>query len=79
MVLSIFYFVGATTADALSIGFRTILIDDCCRGVELVDIEKTKNSVIANHGVIVTSSQVRAIIHFNNFSENELIMVGKLS
>jgi hypothetical protein len=44
--------------DALSIGYRTILIDDCCRGVDLVDIEKTKNTVINNHGVIVNSNEV---------------------
>lgn len=49
---------GATAADSLSIGYRTILIDDCCRGVDLNDIEKTKNSVIKNHGVIVQSHEV---------------------
>lgn len=54
-----FYFIsGATAADALSIGYRTILIDDCCRGVDLNDIEKTKNNVIKNHGVIVQSNEV---------------------
>jgi len=53
--------VGATAADALSAGYRTILIDDCCRGVDLADIEKTKNTVQANNGVIVNSSQVRAL------------------
>lgn len=49
---------GATAADALSIGYRTILIDDCCRGVDLNDIENTKNSVVKNHGVIVQSQEV---------------------
>lgn len=54
--------VGATAVDALSIGYRTILVDDCCRGVDLLDIEKTKNNVIDNHGVIVSSYQVKAMV-----------------
>jgi hypothetical protein len=53
-----FLFVGATAADALAIGYRTVLIDDCSRGVDLKDIEKTKNTVTSNNGVIVDSSQV---------------------
>lgn len=57
-VLTIFI-LGATAADALSIGYRTILVDDCCRGVDLNDIEKTKNNVIKNHGVIVQSHEVK--------------------
>lgn len=51
-------YLGATVADALSIGYRTILIDDCCRGVDLNDIEITRNSVIKDHGVIVQSNEV---------------------
>ncbi|CAK9821764.1 Exosome complex component RRP4 [Anthophora retusa] len=54
--------VGATAVDALKSGYRTILIDDCSRGVDLVDIEKTKATVIANNGVIVNSSQVKAMV-----------------
>ncbi|KAL1138805.1 hypothetical protein AAG570_008867 [Ranatra chinensis] len=54
--------VGATAVDALSIGYRTILIDDCCRGVDLADIEKTRNTVIKNHGVIINSNQVKAMV-----------------
>ncbi|XP_050439318.1 nicotinamidase [Adelges cooleyi] len=54
--------VGATAADALSIGYRTILIDDCCRGVDVDDINLTKNSVIKNHGVIVQSHEVKAMV-----------------
>lgn len=53
-----FSFLGATAADALAIGYRTVLIDDCSRGVDLKDIEKTKNTVTSNNGVIVDSSQV---------------------
>lgn len=54
--------VGATAVDALAIGYRTILLDDCSRGVDLLDIEKTKNTVIKNNGVIVNSSQVKAMV-----------------
>ncbi|KAJ9582057.1 hypothetical protein L9F63_003640, partial [Diploptera punctata] len=54
--------VGATAADALAIGYRTILLDDCSRGVDLSDIEKTKKNVTNNNGVIVNSSQVKAMV-----------------
>ncbi|XP_020291978.1 uncharacterized protein LOC109858787 [Pseudomyrmex gracilis] len=54
--------VGATAVDALTSGYRTILIDDCSRGVDLVDIEKTKAAVIASNGVIINSSQVKAMV-----------------
>lgn len=51
--------VGATAVDAISSGYRTILLDDCCRGVDLKDIERLKETVNSKHGVIVTSKQVR--------------------
>ncbi|XP_077300324.1 nicotinamide amidase [Arctopsyche grandis] len=54
--------VGATAVDALAIGYRTILIDDCSRGVDMADIEKTKNTVISNNGVIVNSEDVLGMI-----------------
>ncbi|XP_067626174.1 nicotinamidase [Eurosta solidaginis] len=54
--------VGATAADALSVGYRTILIDDCCRGTDFHDIEHTKEKVISNHGVIVNSNEVRGMV-----------------
>jgi nicotinamidase-related amidase len=52
--------VGATAIDALANGYRVTLIDDCCRGVDMKDIEKTKNTVTFNNGVIVDSSKVHA-------------------
>jgi exosome complex component RRP4 len=60
-----YFLIGATAADALAIGYRTILIDDCSRGVDLKDIEKTKNTVTSNNGVIVDSSQVRPLTKCN--------------
>ncbi|XP_060518213.1 nicotinamidase-like [Cylas formicarius] len=58
--------VGATAADAIVSGFRTILIDDCCRGVDLLDIEKTKRNLTKNHGIIVSSNQVDALVKGND-------------
>lgn len=54
--------VRATIADALSHGYRAILIEDCCRGVDLVEIEKTREMVLANHGVVVDSQVVGAMV-----------------
>lgn len=64
----IFYWVvvGATAVDAISSGFRTILLDDCCRGVDLQDIEKTKNNVIKNHGIVVDSDRVKNMVEGND-------------
>lgn len=49
---------GATAIDALTAGYRMVLIDDCCRGVDLHDIEATKENILSNHGVIVQSHEV---------------------
>ncbi|CAH1960593.1 unnamed protein product [Acanthoscelides obtectus] len=58
--------VGATAIDAISSGFRTILLDDCCRGVDLLNIEKTKETVIKNHGVVVNSDRVKDMVEGND-------------
>lgn len=47
-----------TAVDAISSGYRTILLDDCCRGVDLKDIENVKETVVSTNGVIVTSKEV---------------------
>lgn len=49
---------AATAKDALELGYRTVLVDDACRGVQLDDIQKVKSNLIKNHAVIVDSSQV---------------------
>lgn len=54
----IFHSLGATALDSLSAGYRTVLIDDCCRGVDLTDIETTKEGILSNHGIIVQSKEV---------------------
>nr|CAH7761759.1 unnamed protein product [Callosobruchus chinensis] len=58
--------VGATAIDAISSGFRTILLDDCCRGVDLLNIEKTKDTVIKNHGVVANSDRVKDMVEGND-------------
>lgn len=50
--------VGATAIDAISSGYRTILVDDCCRGVDLKDIDNIKEMVVSSNGIIVTSKEV---------------------
>lgn len=59
---SVRYFTGATVADASTAGYRTILIDDCCRGVNIDDIEQTKQSLIKNNGIVINSNQVNKCI-----------------
>ncbi|XP_047034351.1 uncharacterized protein LOC124640575 [Helicoverpa zea] len=54
--------VGATIADALAIGYRSILIDDASRGVDLAGIEKTKATIVNNNGVIVNTDEVLAMV-----------------
>ncbi|XP_063707698.1 nicotinamidase isoform X1 [Culicoides brevitarsis] len=54
--------VGATTLDSLASGYRTCLIEDACRGVDLVDIDKTRQAIIDDHGVIIDSSEVKAMV-----------------
>ncbi|KAL4230997.1 hypothetical protein ACF0H5_011370 [Mactra antiquata] len=54
--------VGFTSFDSLEHGFRTVLIDDACRGVEEDDIDVTKRKFVESGGIIVHSSQVKAIV-----------------
>lgn len=58
-MLTFFFSLGATALDSLSAGYRTVLIDDCCRGVDMTDIEATKEGILAGNGVIVQSKEVR--------------------
>lgn len=51
--------VAATTKHAIEEGYRTILIDDGCRGVSEEDIAATREHTTANQGLVVHSSQVK--------------------
>ncbi|CAG9568410.1 unnamed protein product [Danaus chrysippus] len=54
--------VGATIADALALGYRSILVNDASRGVKLCDIERTKENIVSNNGVVVDSHQVLSMV-----------------
>ncbi|XP_038221237.1 uncharacterized protein LOC119839111 [Zerene cesonia] len=54
--------VGATIADALGIGYRAVLVEDACRGVDLADMQRTKGAILAGHGLIVSSQDVLAMV-----------------
>ncbi|GIY19741.1 nicotinamidase [Caerostris extrusa] len=56
------YCVGYTAFHALEHGYRTILIEDACRGVDLKDIEATKEKLLERHGVIVASDKVKNMV-----------------
>lgn len=45
-----------------------MLINDCCRGVDLVDIEKTKQTVVSSNGIIAQSHEVWHLL--SCFSDN---------
>jgi nicotinamidase-related amidase len=58
--------VASTAKDAITSGYRTVLLDDCCRGVDLLDIEKVKTFIRESHGVIVESDQVKDMVEGND-------------
>lgn len=47
-----------TAMDAIHCGYRTILLDDCSRGVNLNDIETAKQTIVSGNGVIASSNEV---------------------
>ncbi|WAQ99391.1 hypothetical protein MAR_023764 [Mya arenaria] len=46
-----------TALHALEHGFRTVLVDDACKGVDAKGIEETKRKLVDSGGIIVHSSQ----------------------
>lgn len=50
--------VGDTAIDSISSGYRTILVEDCCRGIDLENIEKVSKTITSLGGVIISSEQV---------------------
>ncbi|KAK3875685.1 hypothetical protein Pcinc_019459 [Petrolisthes cinctipes] len=53
--------VAATTKDAIAEGYRTMLVDNGCRGVCDSDMEATKEAITSINGLIVNSSQVKGL------------------
>ena len=54
--------VGATALDALNLGFRTILVEDCTRGVDLNEIDRTREKILESYGVVVDSNEVKDMV-----------------
>ncbi|KAF2903671.1 hypothetical protein ILUMI_02512 [Ignelater luminosus] len=54
--------VYATALDSIEFGYRTIVIDDCCRGMDLNAIEEAKNDILKNNGIIINSHEVKAMV-----------------
>lgn len=51
-----------TTKDAIENGYRTILVDDCTRGIDSKSIADVNQDIISKNGVIVTSKEVFNLI-----------------
>lgn len=49
---------AATTKDAIAEGYRTMLVDNGCRGVCDSDVEATKEAITSLNGLVINSSQV---------------------
>lgn len=50
--------VGLTVLDGISIGYRSILVKDCCVGINLADIDIMKEIIVRSNGLIITSNMV---------------------
>ena len=46
---------------SLELGFRTILVDDCSRGIDGDDIKKTFQNVRDGNGLVVQSNEVKLL------------------
>ena len=57
------FYLGYTSFHSLEHGFKTILIDDACRGVDTTAIEKTKRDLTSLGGVVVHSSKVWGVVY----------------
>ena len=56
------FFAAWTAFHGQELGFRTALIDDCSRGIQEDAIKNTIEKVKSNHGVVVHSSEVKAMV-----------------
>nr|XP_022905832.1 nicotinamidase-like [Onthophagus taurus] len=51
--------VRATCLDSLSLGYRTVMVEDCCKVMNPLAVEKAKQDVINKNGVIAQSADVK--------------------
>ena len=49
---------GSTAFHSLELGFRTIMIDDCSRGIDHGDIARTFERIREQNGLVVQSNEV---------------------
>ena len=55
--------ISASTAfHALEVGFRTVLIDDCSRGIDEKNIAAAYEKIESWHGLVVHSSEVKNMV-----------------
>ena len=55
--------ISASTAfHALELGFRTILIDDCSRGIDEKNIEAAYEKIQSWHGLVIQSNEVKNMV-----------------
>ena len=52
-------FSASTAFHALELGFRTVLVDDCSRGIDEIDIKNSFERIRAQNGLVVQSHEVR--------------------
>ncbi|KAG8199853.1 hypothetical protein JTE90_015848 [Oedothorax gibbosus] len=56
------YCVGYTALHALEHGYRTVLIEDACRGVAVRDIEIMKGKLLSGNGAVVAVDKVKSMV-----------------
>ena len=53
---------ASTAFHALELGFRTIYLENCSRGIESDAIQKTHDRVRSEHGVVIHSSEAKPMV-----------------
>ena len=56
-------FAGATTAHSVEHGFRTVLIEDAARGVDVNDMKKTHDKLLRQGAALVNCDSVSCFRH----------------
>ncbi|CAL4085364.1 unnamed protein product [Meganyctiphanes norvegica] len=54
--------VAATANHSIEEGYRTILLDNCSKGVCEDDMQTTRDHIIAKNGIVVQSHQVKSLV-----------------
>ena len=63
------HFTGFTALDALELGFRTILLEDCSRGIAPDPIKETLERIKKEGGLIINSSEVITYIQIRKYPQ----------